>query len=102
MSNSRKLRLELDQLEVETFQTDRNAEQRGTVRGHDPYDTSTGDFRGCVCDSRENTCWGGCGPSQQGTCPGRPGCPNENETQYLTCFASCGWEGGQAVLFPNC
>jgi hypothetical protein len=101
MANRGKLRLDVDQLEVETFGTDAAASTRGTVRGHDPYDTASGDFAGCACDTRYNTCWGGCGPSQQATCPGQPGC-QENETEYLTCSFSCGWEGGQAVLFPNC
>jgi len=101
MATRRKLRLEMDQLEVETFPTGEELPSRGTVRGNDPYDTSTGDFRGCVCDTRENTCFGGCGPSQQFTCPGQPNCGN-NETEYMTCMQSCGWDGGQAVLFPNC
>jgi hypothetical protein len=102
MEKPRKLRLETDELRVETFATDEAARTRGTVHGHDPYDTATGDFAGCVCDTRYNTCWGGCGPSQPATCPGRPGCGTENETQYLTCMQSCGWEGGQAVDNPFC
>lgn len=101
MANPRKLRLELDQLQVETFQPEQRTVGRGTVRGHDPYDTSTGDFAGCPCQTRENTCAGSCAPSCQFTCPGRAGC-DDGETVYLTCPASCGWEGGQAVLFPNC
>ena len=101
MEKSRKLKLSIDDLEVETFGTEGVAGQRGTVRGHDPYDTSTGDFAGCACDSRENTCWGGCGPSQPHTCP-KPGACEDNETGYMTCFASCVWVGGQAEISPFC
>ncbi|HET7228861.1 MAG TPA: hypothetical protein VFJ16_02530 [Longimicrobium sp.] len=101
MTTHHKLRLQLDQLEVETFRTDAVAVGRGTVRGHEPYDTSTGDYRGCACQTADNTCAGSCAPSCQFTCPGRPGC-EDNDTNYLTCMMSCGWEGGQAVEFPNC
>ena len=102
MEKQRKLRLEMDQLSVETFDTSEAGRTgRGTVHAREPYDTSTGDFAGCPCDTRYNTCWGGCGPSQQRTCP-KPGECEEGETMYMTCMQSCGWEGGQAVLFPNC
>lgn len=98
----RKLSLNVDELTVDTFETAVQNGARGTVHGQNPPDTATGDFAGCACDTRENTCWGGCGPSQPGTCPAQPGVCQEGETEYLTCFASCGWQGGQAVLLPNC
>lgn len=101
MDKTRKLSLELDALLVDTFATAETEADRGTVLGHEPADTASGDFRGCACDTRENTCWGGCAPSQPHTCP-RPGACEEQDTWYMTCFGSCAWQGGQAVLLPNC
>jgi hypothetical protein len=102
MSKQRKIRLETDDLRVETFElAEAPLRLRGTVEGQNQPDTSTGDFISCPCDTRENTCFGSCAPSCQFSCPGRPGC-DDNETVYLTCPESCGWVGGQAVLFPNC
>jgi hypothetical protein len=101
MEMRRKLSLRIDELEVETFEVAEQEAGRGTVHGHDAPDTSTGDFAGCACDTRENTCWGGCGPSQPATCPKPYEC-QDNDTNYMTCFASCGWQGGQAVLLGNC
>lgn len=99
MRNLTKLRLHLDDLHVESFETAEVEAERGTVEGY--ADTATGDRRGCACDSQVNTCWGGCAPSQAYSCPGQPGC-DDGETRYMTCMDSCGWQGGVAVLFPNC
>jgi hypothetical protein len=101
MEKPRKLRLAIDELAVETFDTEEVSGQRGTVHAHDPPDTSTGDFHGCPCDTRYNTCWGGCGPTQPVTCP-KPGQCEQGETAYLTCMQSCVWMGGQAGIDPLC
>jgi hypothetical protein len=106
MKNARKLHLEIDQLQVETFHTHTIAEGRGTVRGHDPVDSATvagmAPAGGCQCQSMYNTCVGSCGPSCENSCPGRPGCDSDNETNYMTCFQSCVWVGGQANINPFC
>jgi hypothetical protein len=99
MANPRKFHLDISELCVESFETADQAAARGTVRGHEPVDTATGDLRYCACDTFYNTCMGGCAPSQPATCP-KPGECQDNETNYQTCFESCGWEGGQAVLRP--
>ena len=71
----RKLRLVLDALEVETFDTrDGAAREAGTVRAHDSEDPPTGDFNQPSCDvlSCGGTCWltpnicGSCGCEQSG------------------------------------
>jgi hypothetical protein len=84
----KKLKLELDELQVESFQTERGMVQRGTVKGNAPptsfcteYIDCTWDF-GCEtqlasCEGTCNTCAGG---SCEGTCGG---------SCYGTCDASC-------------
>lgn len=100
--NRQKLRLRMDDLQVETFETARDAAERGTVRAHEEYDTATVYepayvHGGCACNTYDQTCQGTCAPSCAATCPGHPGC-EEMETQYLTCGATCRWVGGQAQL----
>lgn len=101
MEKPRKLRLDVNELCVENFETGAHLGARGTVHGQEPPDTASGDIRGCVCDTYMNTCMGGCGPSQQYTCPKPYEC-QDNDTNYGTCMASCGWQGGEAVWLPNC
>ena len=65
MATSRKLRLALDDIRVETFKTtDGGAPARGTVRGHGDSDPCSG-FDTCFCPSSGdeypyNTCAGSC------------------------------------------
>jgi hypothetical protein len=63
----RKLRLDLDQLTVDTFDTSTTAKEKGTVFGEQ-----------CTCNTY-------CG---QNTCPGCPTCDNTACNQN-TCFVSC-------------
>jgi len=64
----RKLKLDVADLEVASFDTDRSTEVRGTVAGHktDPLATANG---GVTCDNGE-TCYASCGDTCQGTCSG--------------------------------
>ena len=96
-----KLRLRMDDLRVETFETAPSPMERGTVRGNEP-DTATrlGGGFGCECGTApENTC-GTCAPTFAQTCPPAPGCGTAYETEYLTCGdPTCYWApNGQAVL----
>lgn len=61
----RKLKLELETLDVQSFQTDVEGGRAGTVRGHDTVETEwcTG-YPECVsrrCDTKNDTCYGTCG-----------------------------------------
>jgi hypothetical protein len=76
----RKMRLELDDLDVESFDTRPSEAGRGTVKGHA---TQYGSCQGsCV-----QTCGG---PTCESPCEVEP-------TMYLTCMESCGWTGGGYV-----
>jgi hypothetical protein len=94
MADTRKLRLEIDQLQVESFDTHGVGEGRGTVHGHVPPDdtfTVNGLLGPCTCQSVVNTCQGSCNPSVcHHTCVG---C-----TIDLTCFQSCVWIDGMAGI----
>ena len=81
----RKLRLKLDALEVETFDTHAGAVRAtGTVRAHDSEDPPNTDFQQHTCDvmSCGGTCWltpnvcGTCGEptAVDPTCGGEPQC----------------------------
>lgn len=72
-----KLKLSLDQLQVESFHAVERAAQRGTVGGHDSYISEAPTCRldcsvdtGCqTCDASCNgTCYNTCGQSCAGTC----------------------------------
>jgi hypothetical protein len=63
-----KLRLELDDLTVESFDTGDEQRRRGTVQGHDTVETEwcTG-YPDCVsdhCQTPRKTCYGTCGCTQ--------------------------------------
>jgi hypothetical protein len=78
----RKMRLNVDELTVESFNTAPGERQKaGTVRAHD----SGTDFDGCV--SYYSNC---------ATC--LEGCPADT----MTCFGSCRMAGGMAYIDPNC
>ena len=105
----RKLRLDVEQLTVETFEVTRAAErERGTVRGHLTNNVITCDNTDCnqntcldTCATCPNTCWYSCGDTCPGTCPNTcaqscngtcydPSCVNCNDTwNDPTCEASC-------------
>jgi len=68
----KKLRMELDDLQVESFATDRGDGDRGTVEGHVSAQCSAGAF----------TCNGG------NTCVEGATCGN-NESCYVSCNGSC-------------
>ena len=96
-----KLRLAMDDLRVETFETAAAARERGTVRAHEP-DTATalGWPQGCACGTQyENTC-GTCAPTFAVTCPPAPGCGTGYETNYATCGdPTCYWDGNGAAVY---
>ena len=71
-----KLKLELDLLAVESFETLKTDAPRGTVEAFLPTR---------ICNTEEFSCWGtclSCAPSCAGTCDGS--CAN-------TCEATCGY-----------
>ena len=94
----RKIRLDVDALRVDSFDTAAGAEsQRGTVRGHsypdacfppsgsdDPFLDTCG-YATCAGD----TCWYSCGGSCG--CGGTVGCPPQESAGYTYCMkdASC-------------
>ena len=53
----RKLKLDLEELAVESFPTDTVAQERGTVQGHGQTDGGTTCWATCIGD----TCWDSCG-----------------------------------------
>jgi hypothetical protein len=74
----KKLKLDIDQLRVDSFGADAGEEGRGTVRGHDFTELATCNFRHWTCGI---TCNGGsaCGGDTSN-------CPN---TYVQTCFPVC-------------
>jgi hypothetical protein len=79
----RKIRLDVENLMVESFSTDGGEEKKvGTVHGH-----AFTEWEGCVVS----------GMSDCATCDG--GCPRDT----MTCFASCRMTNGyQACIDPYC
>ena len=76
----RKIKLDIDALEVDSFETKPAAVERGTVRGHA---TQYGSCQG--------SCVASCGgPTCESPCQVEP-------TFYLTCMESCGWTNGDVV-----
>ena len=58
----RKMKLDVDRLQVETFAMDAGAPASGTVRAHDSDDVAlipTTDWKSCRCTNQPDTC-GGC------------------------------------------
>lgn len=73
----RKIRLDIDELEVESFEPGSGDAARGTVRGHG---TQYGSCQGsCVYTCGGRTC--------EAPCVVDP-------TLYVTCAESCGWTDG--------
>ncbi|HEX2205200.1 MAG TPA: hypothetical protein VHG91_17965 [Longimicrobium sp.] len=104
MSKQSKLRLDLQDLQVESFDpTARGAGERGTVFGHDDTQVVacyTFDY-GCNYSWGGGTCYMSCPASCNDTCPGGPaGCGPVPETEELTCM-SCYWDQG-APFYYGC
>jgi hypothetical protein len=103
-----KLKLDLDQLTVESFNTDASGiARRGTVQAHSEICVPTrGEFTcGDTCDTCNNTCYdscaascgGGCGSGYScgGTCGGTCFDPTCN-----TCFTNCEQESCGVYICP--
>lgn len=85
-----KLRLELDALAVETFDTSPARDGRGTVAGHNTYVTVGADCGSAcgVCSVQQSECLCG-GNTQYGACTyGQASCGGTCDTNCITC-ASC-------------
>ena len=78
----RKLKLELDNLEVESFETGDEARRSGTVRGHDDDD-----------DVETEWCTGypDCGVSRRGC-----------QSPHYSCYPSCGCTQTCDTVAPEC
>jgi hypothetical protein len=95
-----KLKLDLDQLNVESFDTDApGITRRGTVRAHSQICTPTAGEYTCVntCETCDNTC-GSCGATCFAGCTGYscygscvdPSCNTcHTNCQQESCVASC-------------
>jgi hypothetical protein len=80
----RKIKLNIDALKVDSFETRPAEDGRGTVRGNG---------RGAV--TQYGSCQGSCvhtcgGPTCEAPCQVDP-------TMYVTCVESCGWTDGEFV-----
>lgn len=81
----KKISLDLDTLQVETFSTDNTEGEAGTVYGHIPSAVGNGctAFYSCeqtVCGS---SCAGGCGGSGHMTCGKYGACKTDPESEQL-------------------
>jgi hypothetical protein len=90
----RKISLDVESLNVESFATTAMVDGRGTVEAHGP----TGYTAFCQCQYATNygTCQGTC----VNTCGGptcEDPCATGDDTCYLTCGAGCGWTNGDVV-----
>jgi hypothetical protein len=84
----RKLKLDIDHLEVQSFETAGTPEARGTVRGHISYNCNT-QFAGCS----NNTCPGGGHTCDAYSCPAEScdGCGTNR----------CGSEGTSEIMIDG-
>lgn len=60
----RKLRLDVESIEVTTFETDTDREDRGTVRGHNPVPPPTHTCGEIVTCAAWGTCYETCDPAR--------------------------------------
>lgn len=81
----RKLRLAIDDLHVETFETAGDPLERGTVHGHGNPNSETGVGWPCECGTLPGNTCGTCRETFAVTCPPDPACGTTYETNYLTC-----------------
>jgi len=97
MSHHRKLRLDLQDLEVESFDpVARRTGGRGTVLGHNYTQQPNCYTFYFGCDYTPGaTCYLSCVDSCYDTCGGAAGCQPYEETQEPTCLgATCRWVFG--------
>jgi hypothetical protein len=97
----KKLKLDLDDLRVDSFDTTPAAAagERGTVHGQYPET-----YRGCntdeeTCDSCFGSCGDTCGYSCNGTCGT---CAESCNGTCNTCYTNCGSCPGQWSCDPSC
>lgn len=84
-----KLKLDLQKLSVESFQTDLLKNEKGTVKGNVETDTNL------VCNTCDVTCYHTCGVETCGwTCFG--------STCDVTCYHTCGVETCGKTCFETC
>jgi hypothetical protein len=105
MSKPRKLRLDLQDLRVESFDpTVRAAGSRGTVFGrNETQQTNCYTFYDGCNYTPGGTCYQSCVDTCYGTCPGVGGCEPYEPTQEPTCLgATCYWVLGAAYYDGNC
>jgi len=83
----KKLKLQLDELQVESFQTARGHATRGTVQGNAPPTSMCTDYIDCTwdfgCETQVASCNGSCGNTCDATCG------SCNGTCYGSCYGSC-------------
>jgi hypothetical protein len=95
--NNRKLRLDLQDLEVESFDAVASADaKRGTVLAR--ADTATGLGYNCPCETRADSCYASCHGTCGNTCRGVTACSDVAETEDATCM-SCYWDQGAAFYY---
>ena len=83
----RKIRLEIEELAVESFDTaGQGAERRGTVHGNSAYSGWE------TCFTCQGTCQSGCGQTYQGTCARDATCGGMDNT--CDGYQTCGVWGG--------
>ncbi len=100
MHESRKLHLDLQDLEVESFDPVASAgAKRGTVLGR--ADTATGLGYNCPCETRADSCYASCHGTCGNTCRGETACSDVAETEDVTC-ATCYWIQGQPFYDGAC
>jgi hypothetical protein len=66
----KKLTLHLDDLAVESFETDRGDLRNGTVRGHESMQVTCDNYTNGNPTCGLNSCNGTCGDTDVGLCPG--------------------------------
>lgn len=100
MSTQRKLRLDVQDLQVESFDpTVRAAGGRGTVFGQNLTQQINCYTFNLRCNSMD-TCQGTCLTWCYETCAS---CPTVAETEDVTCLnATCYWAGGMPFYDANC
>jgi hypothetical protein len=106
MHNGRKLRLDLQDLRVDSFvPTGPSGAKRGTVfgRNHTQQMNCYTYYYGCNYSWDGGTCHQSCPDTCYNTCPGVGGCAPYEETQEPTCLdATCYWNAGLPQYEGQC
>ena len=96
MSHLRKLRLDMQDLRVESFEPRARVADRGTVVGHNLTQQINCYTYYYGCDYSNETCYGSCPATGCG-------CEPVPETQEPTCLgATCHWVGGLPYYEGQC